>query len=344
MDDRTPQIARSEVDPPWDELRERRVLDAVLRANRQQRDVRTSITFGRVFAVACSLLIVGVAARYTGILGSGARGVDTRPPAIQDPVETHALLDGSLMHYAANADVQVIEQHESSVAISQTKGRVRYEVRHNPDRRFTVRAGAVEVLVVGTVFVVDARGNRVTVHVEHGRVQVHDERREVDLTDDEEVQMNASTPVDVVAPEPATAPSESAEPTSAGEGPANNPATVPRLLAQADRARAAGNLNAAITALSAVVNKHPHDPRAVSAWFILGRVEGQQGRHADAARAFSNCRARAPSGPLAEDALAEEAAAWQKAGQADRAQAAARRYLDLYPAGTHVPLMRPFLE
>jgi TolA-binding protein len=137
---------------------------------------------------------------------------------------------------------------------------------------------------------------------------------------------------------PAEAPEPSERPTSDGA------ATIQRLLAQADRARAEGNLPQAVTALSTVVNRYPHDPRAVSAWFILGRVEGQQGRHDDAARAFANCRARSPSGPLAEDALAEEAAAWQKAGQAARAQAAARKYLALYPAGAHAARLRPFLE
>src|SRR5207253_2741851 len=101
-----------------------------------------------------------------------------------------------------------LEQQDATVALRQTKGRVRYQVKHNPDRRFSVKVGAVEVLVVGTVFVVDARGSRVSVHVDHGRVQVHDGSREVDLSDGEEVQMSTTPPVELAAPEVLPAPVE----------------------------------------------------------------------------------------------------------------------------------------
>jgi transmembrane sensor len=331
MDDKTPELARTTIDPPWDDLHERRVLDAVLSSHRAPRNRRPS-TLAWSFAAACAAALIAVVTMRFGLEREKPQMVASAPP-----VETHTLLDGSLMQYAAETNVQVLEQNETSVAISQAKGRVRYDVRHNPDRRFIVRAGAVEVLVVGTVFAVDAHGSHVTVHVEHGRVQVHDGRREVDLSDGEEVQMTAA-PAAVAPPLP-SAPVEAPERPSG-----DSAATVQRLLAQADRARAEGNLPQAVTALSAVVNRYPHDPRAVSAWFTLGRVEGQRGRHGDAARAFATCRARSPNGPLAEDALAEEAAAWQKAGEAARAQTTAQKYLEQYPAGAYAARLRPLLE
>ena len=89
----------------------------------------------------------------------------------------------------------------------------------------------------------------------------------------------------------------------------------------------------------------PACPRMVArALFTLGRVERSRGRHAAAAEAFARCYKVAPHGSLAEDAVAEEAASWKSAGDNARAKMAAKRYLDLHPAGAHAARMLPLVE
>jgi TolA-binding protein len=85
----------------------------------------------------------------------------------------------------------------------------------------------------------------------------------------------------------------------------------------------------------------PRDKRAPLAAFTLGRVLledlSQPGRAADA---FRRAQQLAPKGPLASDALAREADAAQRAGQADRARQLAARYLELYPSGPQAQRLR----
>jgi TolA-binding protein len=116
------------------------------------------------------------------------------------------------------------------------------------------------------------------------------------------------------------------------------------LLARADGHRRAGRTTEAMEALERLLAEHPDDPRAASAAFTLGRLEQRRGRHARAAAAFARSRGAAPSGPLAEDALAQEATSWAAAGERARAREAAGRYLALHPDGLHAPRMRALVE
>jgi transmembrane sensor len=78
--------------------------------------------------------------------------------------------------------------------------------------------------------------------------------------------------------------------------------------------------------------------------FTAGRILlDDMGRPSDAAAAFERARALWPRGPLAEDALAREADAWQKSGRPDRGRALAAQYLELYPQGRHVVVLRALL-
>jgi transmembrane sensor len=93
--------------------------------------------------------------------------------------------------------------------------------------------------------------------------------------------------------------------------------------------------------LSRVSDGFPRDQRAPAAAFTLGRVLledlGQPGRAADA---FRRAQQLAPKGPLASDALAREADAAQRAGQAERAKQLAARYIELYPNGPQAQRLR----
>jgi len=110
-------------------------------------------------------------------------------------------------------------------------------------------------------------------------------------------------------------------------------------LARLDSARQAGQLAEAAAILRAIIRDHKQDPRLVTAWFLLGRIESNRNQHVLAARAFGTCLARAPHGPLAEDALAGEATAWAAAGERERARILARLYMDAYSSGTHLKKM-----
>ena len=113
------------------------------------------------------------------------------------------------------------------------------------------------------------------------------------------------------------------------------------LLLAADLARRSRDPRAAIGPLHRLVERHPRDPRAPSAAFTLGWVLlTDLNRPREAAGAFAEAERIAPRGALAEDAAARVAEAWQKAGEPRRAADAARRYVQVYPAGRYITLMR----
>jgi transmembrane sensor len=107
------------------------------------------------------------------------------------------------------------------------------------------------------------------------------------------------------------------------------------LFAAADRARAAGRVNEALSHLSAITSRHPTDPRAPLAAFTRGRLLLESlGRPAAAAAAFAQARALASRGSaLFEDALAREVDAYRAAGNAVLARERAELYRRLYPQG-----------
>jgi transmembrane sensor len=106
------------------------------------------------------------------------------------------------------------------------------------------------------------------------------------------------------------------------------------LLLASDVARLSGHPREARRWLEQLLARHPRDERAPLAAFTLGRVLLEElGWPKDAASAFARTRALQPDGPLAEDALAREVEAWSRAGETDRARAAAELYLQKYPRG-----------
>jgi TolA-binding protein len=206
-----------------------------------------------------------------------------------------------------------------------------------------VRANDVEVSVLGTVFSVEASAEATLVSVDRGRVRVVAPSRQIELAAGDQVRIvrgaeprpppTAAEPV--VNPSPAqtgpspTAGSEPSVETQTQEDP------VEELLEAADRARAQGQSERALSALRSVVSRHARDPRAHTAWFTIGRLEQGRGDMRAAALAFNKAHSRGAQGSLAEDALAQEALAWGAAGEAERARQVADQYRHLYPNGTH---------
>jgi transmembrane sensor len=111
------------------------------------------------------------------------------------------------------------------------------------------------------------------------------------------------------------------------------------LLLAADSARLTGHPSRAVPFLRRFIDRFPADSRASLATFTLGRVLlDDLGQPRDAARAFA--AAYADGGPLAEDALAREVEAWNRAGDVGAAKSAAARYLAAYPAGRRAGFAR----
>ena len=135
-----------------------------------------------------------------------------------------------------------------------------------------------------------------------------------------------------VSPAPAWQPRPAARDESHGH--AAPAPTAEYLLAAADTARSAGRRSESVALLRRLLSEHRDDARAPLAAFTLGRILLMElAQPGEAALAFAEVRALAPAGPFAEDALAREAEAWNRAGDPGRAAERAREYLRLYPYG-----------
>jgi transmembrane sensor len=117
------------------------------------------------------------------------------------------------------------------------------------------------------------------------------------------------------------------------------------LILAADVARLSGHPDQSVRPLRTVLDRHAKDRRAPVAAFTLGRVLlDDLGRATDAASAFRKARALWPEGPLAEDALARETDAWDRAGRTDRVRTLATEYVSRYPRGRHITSMQKLAD
>jgi transmembrane sensor len=118
---------------------------------------------------------------------------------------------------------------------------------------------------------------------------------------------------------------------SRGEHVEDEPQT---LMDAADAARLSDHPQSAVQYLERVVQGHGRSPVAPLAAFTLGRVYlDKLGQPDRAAQAFERARALAPTGSLAQDALAREVEALSKGGNANKAYLRAQEYLERYPNG-----------
>jgi transmembrane sensor len=345
--------ARNELEPPWDDVREARVLSRVLdeaSLTRQPLWRRPMVGLGGFLAVAAA-----AAAMFLFLRAPPAPRVPPAPtvtlaaPPSRDGTQARsretpsvlALADGSKAHLQPGAEVQTLEQSARLVRLMQARGVVRYDVKPDAERAFTIAAPGVEVRVIGTVFTVAVEDDAVRVSVERGRVAVKSGTRAVELSPGENVRLSRDDPS--TSAEPEGVPERRASPEVAKTGPdpvagaAQSPAT---LMQEADAARAKGDLAKAERLLARLLAEHQASPQATSAAFSLGRIQRARGNFGAAARTFEGLRRRAPAGPLAEDALAESANAWALAGDAAQARRRAAEYTASYPQGPHAERMR----
>ncbi|MCA9650014.1 MAG: FecR domain-containing protein [Myxococcales bacterium] len=333
---------------PWDDLRQQRVLARIeaalpIRARARRRRRIAAAVAGTVAAAAAVLLVLAPASSpreeplVMPAAGSSPDAVAVAPtpsipfvtwPELRLPDDSRAQL-----RHGARVDVEI--ESDALVRLSQHDGEVRYEVTPDRTRSFVVDAAGIEVRVVGTIFTVtvDEEASRVGVQVERGLVEVDNGARVAELGPGDSLGLDIEDELVLVDPDPLPS-RPAARPTAP---------SIETLLADADAARARGDLSRAASALGELVRRHPKDPRAYSAHFQLGKVERARGRHAAAAAAFVRCWKHSPRGALAEDARAESAVSWKAAGRADRARTAAEEYLRHHPSGTHRARMQALL-
>lgn len=351
-------------EPPWDELRERRVLAQVMATRaggaKPQGARRAAVAFGSIAAALA--LAAGIATVPRDLFGGESpravtAGIVQLPPKLRLEAPDLgmgrlALRDGSEVQLEGQARVEIVREEPTEVRLAQVFGRARYVVAHDPSRAFVIVVDDVEVRVRGTIFSVARSEPWVEVDVEDGVVEV---ARSAPARDAEVRTLLAGEALRVRLGETAPRRDDTDEPPamptirtprphrSLMPAPVDEAAEVPSLdalLASADAARRAGRLEDAAHTLRLAVEAHSHDPRAATALFTLGRVERARGRDAAAAAAFERAHAADPRAVLAEDALAEAAVSWAAAGDASRAGAARGRYLQRYPSGEYAARVR----
>ena len=240
------------------------------------------------------------------------------------------------------------------------KGAIRLRTRASAPRRLIVKVGRVVIEDIGTVFTVEALGdNRARVSVEEGRVKVSWPEGSQYLDVDESGEFPPVRDLSASNTKPQGLP-KWRKPTPAddwrelaksgqyrqafallSQHPGKMFHRVDDLLLAADVMRFSGQARQAVTYLETVITHHHLDPRRALASFTLGRVFlDELGEPLEAAKAFA--AVRRDKGPLAEKALAREVEAWSKAGETGRAKEKARQYLQQYPKGDRVAVVRAF--
>ncbi len=88
------------------------------------------------------------------------------------------LADQSRVRLGAQSELTLMRASADEVSLGLERGRVAVRASHRPRKGFVVRAGGLEVRVIGTVFEVDHTGRAVVVAVAEGRVEVEPPRGE----------------------------------------------------------------------------------------------------------------------------------------------------------------------
>jgi hypothetical protein len=303
-----------------------------------------------------------VAAAATGVLVWRAPAVETRVAPLASAtaqLETEAealdlrLNDGSSLALLARTQVAVKHNQPRLVSLSLSRGELRCDVTHRPERSFTVVAGDVEVRVIGTEFSVkstpEVDGARVEVSVLRGVVEIKSGRepgivarvaagqswmqlpqrraRPTEPFASATPVLDAPTPPSDVRPSSSVTPGASAAPS----GP-----SARELFEKAGERRRAGDAGAAAKAYEELLRLHPGDGRASLSAFELGRLRMDRlGDSAGAIVALERAVALNVGPSFREDALARLVSVYAAQGNFAACGRARDRYLASYPAGVH---------
>jgi transmembrane sensor len=330
----------------WNEAREEAAARGIAVRWRRRRIAKRAALAGGL--VAAAALASWIALDEPAI----ETAVRDRPSKIERPVaepraeeprlQRIVFADGSTAeHTGATLELEADSRERISVRIG--GGSARFDVVRNEARAFEVVSPHATVRVVGTIFTVrvDEAGARTRVDVARGHVVVTSRGEPADLREGQGDWFPRAT-AETARAEPerrerswvALAREERFEDAyDALRASGGSARGADELWLAADSARRSGHAREAVPYLERLVNDHGSDGRAPLAAFTLGRVELGLGRDGRAADAFARARALAPSGSLAQDALAREIMSRSRAGQSDRARRLGLEYLERYPNG-----------
>lgn len=363
----TVRQAEENADPAWDGARVEASLARLERRIRRRVVIRRTALISAPVLVALGVLVwtsiggpSGASQEAQGVEGRTAQRETQETRTVESP-RTLQLADGSTATPEdEESEVVAARVTDRDVTVRLTRGGARFEVQRNHDRSFRVDAGLVSVVVMGTSFSVRRIGPAVEVQVFEGQVRVEWEGGSQTLW---------AGGRNVYPPPALTEATEELEaapeqqPTSASTRRNLDWRTLAErgdyddardalegqtvrddmddLLLAADVMRYSRQPGRAAEYLERAIDVDPSDRRAPLAHFTLGRIFLHQlNRPRDAARAFARCQALAPSGSLAEDALAREVEAWHRAGERRLARERAIRYEQNYPNGPRLPHVR----
>jgi transmembrane sensor len=280
--------------PQLDDASIEQTIRAGQRRYRRQRQVRT------VAATLGVLLVIGI----------GAAAIFREP---HSALPTMTFADGSTAALLdPTAEVRVTAATSDRFEVALERGRSRFEVAHDPRRKFRVIADQVVVEVIGTRFVVELTPEEVSVEVERGRVRVqaNGDERFLSAGEGAKFPRRVPAPTPTIDPLPkvpeliAPAEAEQDEAPVVGNkskrrgkartstwrataakgnyeaaygelaaGGAGSVRDVPEeLMLAADVSRWSRHPEAAVPYLERVVREHKSDPRSQLAAFTLGRV------------------------------------------------------------------------
>ena len=296
----------------------------------------------RVAAAAVGILAVAAVAVIVWSIGSKGNEpeVAARDDLRSDPANLLRFADGSTAELkGADSRIETRSATSDLIDVDLVRGSARFDVVPRARRQFRIWVGAMRVEVVGTAFTVERLATSARVSVERGSVRVVSGDGETLLTPGSaEIVPLPDTPT--ASPRPPSTPVPAAGPEARNRHKADEPRA---LLAAAERARRAEQLDEAIVLLRRIVDQYPRDPRAPYAAFILGRVLlDELGRPREAAEAFARVGGLDPRTPLLPDALAREVESWFRAGELVRAEARGREYLSRYPDGRRIREVRRY--
>ena len=332
----------------------------------------------RIYALSLLLACTGAAAVW--VLLPRYLSAPERIFVTQSAPMQFSLDDGSQLQLSPASDVRWVDRRKSSdVRLQILRGNARFEIRHDPRRRFQVTAADVDVTVTGTVFSVELahEGQAARVSVERGEVEVRPRGQMRLLARLHAGQSWAASPDAFAERAPETAkqlPAVTAPMAPAGDSPSAPAAVAPKapepvppvarastsapkvaqspafhrptdtnprsLLEQANAARRSGDVAQAAVLLEMLRARYPHDGRAGLASFELGRLRMDVlGDLPGAVQALKQSIALEPSGVFREDAEACLANAYARMHDRARCEQARAAYLGHYPEGTHAAAM-----
>lgn len=352
-------VTERELDEGWQQL------DAALRPER--RWPRFAVAAALAAALVVGLVVLSLSRRP---LPEGTLEAGAVLAAGSAPLEAR-LREGSTVRADAASKGALEVATAAEVRVRLDEGSMRFDVAKNPARRFVVKAGRVEVRVVGTAFTVKRSGHdeAVDVTVERGVVEVWvgpvqravlnagqswNEKAEptaavvrdrpapgpgeddVAALEAEQARRPAAAPKKPRAAKPVAAAEALPPPpgTSAARAPLpDDPSTLFRLALDARRE---GHAREAADAFSHFLSTFPDDSRAGLVLFELGRLQMDQLRApATAVESLERAIARAPTSSYVEDAMARLVQLHHEQRHAAACRDAREAYLKRFPAGVH---------